>query len=570
MSRVSVVRRRRRLASVAAHGRIPFRLRVGVTGHRHIHDPALVRTRVQAALDEIRTQFGAPRETPVVFRAISPLAEGADRIVARALLESEKGIADLEVPMPFTRARYVQDFGSSESREEFDELAGNAVFVRCVVPAANSDDEAYEQVGRWIAERCDILIAVWDGLPASGRGGTGDVARYAMGREIGKARVPIPLIVVSPSEAVTEIVGFDPDGWKTTKRWTMVKDAFRDFAVLNRDWGLTDEFAAHETSAKAEFFPKGRPDTAATNGQTSPPSDWAWVEQVGDDLLPYYVRADLLASFWQRAHSCASVGTVALATGAVICATLRSVYWPEVLAFAWAEVTLLVIILGIVLGEFWLDPRRRWISARALAERLRTLPYLTLVNPRVDVFSLEQPLRETAFEPDAAVSWHLRAFLEVWEQRPARTITDSDLPFLLRIIIGGWLEGQIAYHQQRARQHQSRHDFFHYAAFAAFALTLIAAIVSVTNHVGPTTEALAIILPAVGAALGSINAQREHRRHSRRYSLMADRLDKLKDALEVTDRLPRARQLLLSAAHVAWSENDEWLNVMNVHEVEAG
>jgi hypothetical protein len=168
------------------------------------------------------------------------------------------------------------------------------------------------------------------------------------------------------------------------------------------------------------------------------------------------------------------------------------------------------------------------------------------------------------------VSWHLRAFLEVWEQRPARSITDSDLPFLVPIITDGWLQSQITYHQKRARLHQSRSNLFHYASLGAFALTLIAAIVSLTSHVGQNAEALAIILPAVGAALGSIGAQREHRRHSRRYSVMADRLDHVKDALEKADHLSEVRRLLVSAAHVAWSENDEWLNVMSVHEVEAG
>jgi hypothetical protein len=35
--------------------------------------------------------------------------------------------------------------------------------------------------GAIVADRCERLIAVWDGRPALGLGGTGDVVRYAQG-----------------------------------------------------------------------------------------------------------------------------------------------------------------------------------------------------------------------------------------------------------------------------------------------------------------------------------------------------------------------------------------------------
>jgi hypothetical protein len=39
--------------------------------------------------------------------------------------------------------------------------------------------------GRSVADRSDLLLAVWDGAPAAGFGGTADVIRYA--RERSKA-----------------------------------------------------------------------------------------------------------------------------------------------------------------------------------------------------------------------------------------------------------------------------------------------------------------------------------------------------------------------------------------------
>ena len=38
------------------------------------------------------------------------------------------------------------------------------------------DEEAYDAAEKWVAEHCDVLIAVWDGREARGLGGTADVS----------------------------------------------------------------------------------------------------------------------------------------------------------------------------------------------------------------------------------------------------------------------------------------------------------------------------------------------------------------------------------------------------------
>jgi hypothetical protein len=40
-------------------------------------------------------------------------------------------------------------------------------------------EPAYEAAGQWIAEHSEVLIAVWDGRAARGRGGTADTVSYA-------------------------------------------------------------------------------------------------------------------------------------------------------------------------------------------------------------------------------------------------------------------------------------------------------------------------------------------------------------------------------------------------------
>src|ERR1019366_184715 len=45
-----------------------------------------------------------------------------------------------------------------------------------------SYDEArsYEAVGRYVVRNADLLIAIWDGAPPSGWGGTADIMRFAL------------------------------------------------------------------------------------------------------------------------------------------------------------------------------------------------------------------------------------------------------------------------------------------------------------------------------------------------------------------------------------------------------
>lgn len=42
-----------------------------------------------------------------------------------------------------------------------------------------SDEESYFEAGKTVVNTIDFLIAVWDGKPSRGLGGTADVVEYA-------------------------------------------------------------------------------------------------------------------------------------------------------------------------------------------------------------------------------------------------------------------------------------------------------------------------------------------------------------------------------------------------------
>jgi hypothetical protein len=161
-------------------------LSVGVTGHRlnklHAGDVARLTHEVRCVLGEIAGAIAgsAPAARPPNLRVVSPLAEGADRIVAAAALDHG---AELVALLPFRRDIYSRDFASAASRAEFGNLLSRAAEVVELDGEADEDrDSAYERVGALVIERSDVLIALWNGEEASGAGGTAQIVELARRR----------------------------------------------------------------------------------------------------------------------------------------------------------------------------------------------------------------------------------------------------------------------------------------------------------------------------------------------------------------------------------------------------
>jgi hypothetical protein len=155
---------------------IPARIVIGVTGHRKVENqPKLTKT-VRAAMQNINQMLPPLQNTPLTLCVLSPLAEGADRLVVREILKIPE--STLEVVLPMEKDDYMQDFKTSKSKNEFEKLLSQAGSVR-TLPAKAKRTEAYEQAGRYIVNQCDVLIALWDGKPVAGQGGTEEIVNYA-------------------------------------------------------------------------------------------------------------------------------------------------------------------------------------------------------------------------------------------------------------------------------------------------------------------------------------------------------------------------------------------------------
>jgi hypothetical protein len=119
---------------------------------------------------------------PYTLVIVSPLAEGADRLVAKEVLAwrgtRQVGPATLEVLLPLPEDSYLNDFQTSQSKEEFWKLRALARTVQAIDPPMPRP-AAYEAVGRAVVDACDVLIALWDGKPSRGQGGTAEIVDYA-------------------------------------------------------------------------------------------------------------------------------------------------------------------------------------------------------------------------------------------------------------------------------------------------------------------------------------------------------------------------------------------------------
>lgn len=146
-------------------------IRIGVTGHRILAELDKIEAGVEKALRWIQQTF--PDQPMTV---ISALAEGADRIVARMALDQAN--SKLIVPLPLSKSDYINDFESPDSRDEFLSLLDRAQEVIEMEPVATRD-EAYEVVGDYVLRHSDVLVTIWDGQDAQGRGGTGAIVRRA-------------------------------------------------------------------------------------------------------------------------------------------------------------------------------------------------------------------------------------------------------------------------------------------------------------------------------------------------------------------------------------------------------
>ena len=359
-------------------------LTAAIVGHRlnRITDPAAVQTRLEAILRTIELALDdlAGDPAPARLRLISALAEGADQLAVSAATAVGLG---WDAVLPFPVEEYEKDFSSGAARAAFHGLLGLAgsVLVLDGQGVGADRDRAYDAAGKALLDNCDVLIAVWDGLPGRGRGGTHDVVEEAVRRgtpivtlapDGGSAVLRLRPAGMSGNPRLEDLTPVPLDGLPELIRRIVGEAAEPPWPPLmhapRRSWN----YSAYPLLLSLVGLGKKRA-RGATRADPVPAPPSGALEQA-------FAWWDETAVVAAQAFRSAVIVNFALAAVAVGLAALSLFAGGAKWIFVLAEVVTIMLLLGNTTLAGRRRWQERWLESREMAELLRVCLMLRKVG----------------------------------------------------------------------------------------------------------------------------------------------------------------------------------------------
>lgn len=155
-------------------------MQIAITGHRELPVPTV-------NLVDMAVRQWLAEHTGTALTGLTCLADGADSIFAQAVLDAS---GSLVVVVPAAEYR---DGLPAEHHPTYDALISRAAEV-VRLGHRESTSQSHMDASMYMLGRADRLLAVWDGEPARGYGGTADIVEAAEQRGV-------PVIVIWPDGA---------------------------------------------------------------------------------------------------------------------------------------------------------------------------------------------------------------------------------------------------------------------------------------------------------------------------------------------------------------------------------
>ncbi|MDP3069477.1 MAG: hypothetical protein Q8N18_04270 [Opitutaceae bacterium] len=486
----------------ATASQLPLFHVVGFTGHRLLADePGVART-IADVLRELQ------REAPGEWIALSSAAAGADLLFVHAALDLGLG---WEAVLPLPLVDFERDFSPEEWRP-VQALLARAERIE-VATEPGSREEAYLTGGFEIVNNTDVLLAVWDGLPARGKGGTADVVAYA--RAMGR-----PLVIINPETKVVRRENFDR---------LRLHDA--NLRYLNAVPGRT---------APAEASPRDR--VAAFQQK---------VDDAATQSSPHFRRLIAL--------------TLALHVTATALATASLAFGWHWSALPWGKLACLIGALVVAMVVRYRHTQHQWTRCRLAAEITRSalaiwgLPRATRLFADFDWAGLE-PLRRS---------------LDVLHRRASRE-APPDFDTFKQGYLAGRIDDQLAYFaRQEAKANpllaRLRAGFAvcsvaaivftaGYALQETFHWPLPAGVAAAAFYFGP------IMLPVLAAAFMSLISINDLHRRVARYREMSIRLETVRKEIAHSQTWAGLERAIAKAERVLLQEVFEWHSITSFTE----
>ncbi|WP_114227580.1 MULTISPECIES: DUF4231 domain-containing protein [Sphingomonas] len=588
---------------------VPFALAVGITGHRRagLGDAAGLRdrlTRLIADIEGIAGDLHAQEAAlfappPPILTLVSPLASGADQMAAAVALE--RGWR-LQAVLPFDRASYAETMDQDEAAE-LDRLVAAAGCVLELPGEPERPLDGFVMAGRATIAHSDLLIAIWDGELARGRGGTAETVDAALLRGTPVIHLPTdpdqpvtllwsafdPVVVTSPGDrqcgrpadaatlrAVLSAVLLPPADPPERQYF----DRFRNERL--RLWRWRVEYPLLMTLAGTRRI--SRRDLTARPQLQAAADEWdsyrlscADCHGVGvplDLLQRAYVWSDGLASHFAQTYRSSLVFNFLLAAFGALVGLSGLVLPTNPLELALIEAAVVLAVIVNTQAGSRRGWHQRWLDYRQLAERLRPMRSLKLLG----IAAPDPP--GNAAEPVARrwIDWYAAA---VWRTIgcPAGRLDLDEVQPLAAAIAAHELQPQVDYNRHTSGQVKALDERLEWAALAIFAATLGVTLFSVgcllfdpplLQRIGAWSTVLSAGLPALGTAIFGIRVQGDFGSLASRARNTADQLERIVTDLKLATTLPRTADLTEQAARVMLADLGEWRLVNELHELSLG
>jgi hypothetical protein len=612
---------------------IPFVLRLGVTGHRDPADPTAVNHETKSAIDallwfmvdqllSLRWRPVKRVHTPLTVRIQSALAEGADRIAVNATFGAA-GVAamppgpsgmggwasELAAIVPYDLDEYRRhDCGSDNSRAELDRMISldpRPKELQRRIPADERQrDRWYRDAGRYIADHCDVLLALWDGTDNEKPAGTAATVEYALGHGTPVLWIPTPRSQNGRVESALGCERVEPQlilrRWrgdrKSQRGHSLERNLLRDVLIhYFRQVKRRSDFVERarrleEYNRLAQRFTAPSNHRSGSRDEKAAAGDTVSDLSRGDELMagvagwfaPKRAVAEALAMRYQKAFRWLDTGTYALTVAAVTVGAMSLLFssWVPVVA----ESVVLVVLLGITVFSVRRSFHDRWLGYRALSEYWRSNEFVALVvPPSRDRVSGPAPLMERVLSRARIVPWFAPVLENVWQARPQFHIGEADVPWMKETLTRDWIEDQRRWHERKSQQHDHWSRRYRLAIDAVFgisvALVLVHAGLTLWEFVGrheknllsPREGIIAVIvigLASAGAALNGLASHANHPGHAERFSDVAYDLNEQLLELNAVEDLDGLRQRVLAVFRIMLGETSTWFQGMAASEIE--
>jgi hypothetical protein len=507
---------------------------------------------VADCLESIRKMFSATSSTSVVFSILSALAEGADRLVVKVALDGDLDV-ELGAVLPLAVEDYLEDFKTDESRREFEQLLKrSAAQVKLQRPRSQESyqrEAAYERAGRYIVDRSDVLIAVWDGRESQGHGGTAEIVDYARQRGV-------PVLVVSTGEASARSLD-QLSVSREARRRLAASDAFRRIDQYNK---VSLRSGRARNRIGAERARLGKPlEGSSMHWQFMHVANWA---------LPRLARADKLAVSNQRYHRMLAWAIHTLAALAVTVVAVQTLFLASEPGWLILEVVLVLALLLTVATGRRARLHDHWIGYRSLAEAFRSALFFSLSGGED---RQRAAISRVLGEPEEA--WFQRAFSQAWRSCPEVTLDRSDAASLRNFLVEAWIDQQIAYHRRTSDRWQSLHTLCTWIMTTFATATVVVALAHIArvgrgDWVEEALKLSALTLPAFGGAVAGLREYGQLRLHAERSRRTEKRLRALKERLALSSTLATVRRLAADTQKAMVDETLDWYGVVEFQDVE--